>query len=208
MTFFRTLVAVAVAVATLTMTPGPASAGCSGPTIEYEGGSIERDRTVQMIGAAWGDNCYDTGPPPEGEGVLGEPATDIEIFFVQQGVEHLVATGNADKDYEFKVDVPVPDELEPGPVELVVRSSLDVRTDVATPEQLAVSERPATGVSDDAPVRFGAAEPEPAPTEAEYSEGSSDDGDGKRPLLVAVAVGAVLLVAGVVTAAARRRPRA
>jgi hypothetical protein len=207
MTSTRILAAVAVAVATMAVAPGPASADCAGPTIEHDVGSIDRDGTVQVIGTTWGDNCYDTGPPPEGESTLGKPVTGIEIFLVQQGVEHLVATGDADEDLEFEVAVPVPDDLEPGPVELVARSGLDVTTYDATPGPIVVSERPATGASDDAPVRFGEADPGPPPTEAESSDGSPGEGDGSDVPVVVVALGAALLVAGLVAAAARRRRR-
>jgi hypothetical protein len=207
MTLTRTLVAVAVAVATLTVTQVPVSADCSGPTIAHDVGSIDRDGTVQVIGSGWGNNCYDTGPPPEGEGVLGKPVTGIKIFLVQDGVEHLVATGNADTKYEFEVDVPVPDDLEPGPIELVARSDLDMNTFDRTPEQMVVSERPPTGASDDAPVRFGATEPEPAPNDAESPEGSPEDDDGSGVPVVVIAVGAMVLVAGLVAAATRWRRR-
>jgi hypothetical protein len=207
MTLTRTLVAVAFALATLTVTPGPVSAGCSGPTIEHDAGSIDRDGTVQVTGSAWGDNCYDTGPPPEGEGVLGKPATGIEIFLVQDGVEHLVATGNADEKYDFEVEVPVPDDLEPGPIELVARSDLDMNTFDRTSQQMVVSERPPTGASDDAPVRFGPTEPEPAPTDADSSEGSRTDDNASGVPAVVVIVGALVLVAGLVAAAARWRRR-
>jgi hypothetical protein len=206
MTLTRALVAVVVAVAALTVTPGPVSAGCSGPIVEHDVGSIDRDGTVEVIGSGWGNNCYDTGPPPEGEGVLGKPATGINIFLVQDGVEHLVATGNADEEYEFEVEVPVPDDLEPGPVELVARSDLDVNAFDSTPEQMVVAERPPTGASDDAPVRFGAAEPEPASNEADSPDGSPDDGDSGVPVVV-IAVGAMVLVAGLVAAANRWRRR-
>jgi hypothetical protein len=207
MTLTRTLAAVAVAIATLTVTPGPASADCFGPRIEHDAGSIDRDGTVQVTGSGWGDNCYDTGPPPEGEGVLGTPVTGIKIFLVQDGVEHLVATGNADKEYEFEVDVPVPDDLEPGPIELVARSDLDINTFDQTPEQMVVSERPPTGASDDAPVRFGPTEPEPAPTDAESSEGSPADDNATGVPAVMFVGGALVLVAGLVAAATRWRRR-
>jgi hypothetical protein len=175
--------------------------------IEHDAGSIDRDGTVQVTGSGWGDSCYDTGPPPEGEGVLGKPVTGIKIFLVQDGVEHLVATGNANKEYEFEVEVPVPDNLEPGPIELVARSDLDINTFDQTPEQMVVSERPPTGASDDTPVRFGPTEPEPAPTDAESSEGSPADDNGSSVPAVVVVVGAMVLVAGLVAAATRWRRR-
>lgn len=207
----RALAAVAVVLATVMAAPGRASGDCSGPTIEHDVGSIDRDGTVRVVGTVWGDNCYDTGPPPEGESVLGKPVTGIEILLVQLGVEHLVATGDADEDFEFEVEVPVPDELEPGPVTLVARSRLNVNTYDATPGQLVISSEPPTGTSDDAPVRFGDPAPEPrlesAPSKATPSEDAARNDDGSDLTTIAAAAGAVLLVAALLAAGARRRRR-
>lgn len=69
---------------------------------------------VTVVGQSWGDNCYDTGPPPEGQGVLGVPAEDIEIVFVQGSDQTVVARGAADDDYGFAVEITVPPAAVPG----------------------------------------------------------------------------------------------
>lgn len=49
----------------------PASADCSGPSMSFSPQDVDRGGEVTVTGEAWGDNCYDTGPPPNGEGALG-----------------------------------------------------------------------------------------------------------------------------------------
>lgn len=141
----------ALAVVTSTHAAG---ADCAGPTITHASGSVDRDGTIHLVGTYWGDNCYDTGPPPEGEGTLGEPATGIKIFLKQGEVEHLVATGNADEDYGFTIDAPVPDDLNPGPVEVVARSAADITPLIATTEPVVISDVAPSGSSSDEPVSF------------------------------------------------------
>jgi MYXO-CTERM domain-containing protein len=102
-------------------TPAPAAADCAGPTVQHEVGTFDRGAALTVEGLAFGDNCYDTGPPPPGEGVLGKPRSDITVFVVQGGEEHLVAEGAADAEYLFTVEVLLPAELEPGEADVVVR---------------------------------------------------------------------------------------
>jgi hypothetical protein len=99
----------------------PAAADCAGPTVRHEVGTFDRGSLLTVDGLAFGDNCYDTGPPPAGEGVLGKPRSDITVFVVQGGEEHLVAEGAADGEYLFTVEVLLPAELEPGEADVVVR---------------------------------------------------------------------------------------
>ena len=89
--------------------------------MQHEVGTFDRGGLLLVEGVAFGDNCYDTGPPPAGEGVLGKPRSDITVFVVQGGEEHLVAEGAADGEYLFTVEVLLPAELEPGEADVVVR---------------------------------------------------------------------------------------
>ncbi len=89
-------------------------AGCAGPTIVHDTGAFAAGDQLDIEGFAFGTNCYDTGPPPEGEGVLGVPVSGIEILLVQGDLVIPVAVGDADGNYEFMVSVTVPSDLEPG----------------------------------------------------------------------------------------------
>ena len=89
-------------------------ADCVGPTIVHDTGTFAADDQLDIEGFAFGTNCYDTGPPPEGEGVLGVPVSGIEILLVQGDLVIPVAAGDADGNYEFMVSVTVPSDLEPG----------------------------------------------------------------------------------------------
>jgi hypothetical protein len=98
-----------------------AAADCAGPTVRHEVGTFDRGGTLSVEGLAFGDSCYDTGPPPEGQGVLGKPIEGISVLVVQGGDEHLVAEGAADAEYGFTVDVLLPADLTAGEADVVVR---------------------------------------------------------------------------------------
>lgn len=51
-----------------------AGAACIGLYIAYAPSEVALGSDIDVVGLAWGDNCYDTGPPPAGEGPLGRPA--------------------------------------------------------------------------------------------------------------------------------------
>lgn len=102
-----------------TWAPG-AQADCIGPTFNHTSGDLAHGATLTITGYGFGDNCYDTGPPPPGEGALGRPLTDIEVWLDQDGDRHLVAVGNADEAYEWVVDVAVPAVLDVGTVDVSV----------------------------------------------------------------------------------------
>jgi hypothetical protein len=105
-----------------------AAADCSGPSISVTPGVVEPGDTITVRGSAWGDNCYDSGPPPEGQGFLGRPARGIEIWLVTGNHRYLLAHGDADTDYQFVVEVIVPFELRPGEKRVLARlatSSVD-----------------------------------------------------------------------------------
>lgn len=113
-TLVRRIAFVVLLIGLLVAIGAPAAADCSGPTIEIVRRDVGRGGQLLVIGSAWGDNCYDTGPPPDGEGGLGVPIDAIEIYVVQDGKEWLVATGAADADYSFEALVVVPIALQPG----------------------------------------------------------------------------------------------
>lgn len=93
---------------------GVASADCMGPTINYSGGEVAHGDIVKVTGSGFGDNCYDTGPPPPGIGALGIPLEGVEVYIEQAGARHLVAVGDTSLDYSWSVDVRVPLVLDVG----------------------------------------------------------------------------------------------
>lgn len=107
--------------ATLTVGAAPAGADCVGPTLHHPPAAVARGATVTLTASGFGDNCYDTGPPPDGEGILGRPVTGIGIFVARDGKETLVARGDANPDYAFTVDVVIPPDTTPGEAHLVAR---------------------------------------------------------------------------------------
>lgn len=144
-----------VCAAVLVVSGGPAAADCMGPTIEIEQSEVARGDELAISGSGWGDNCYDTGAPPAGEGVLGVPINNIRIFLVQGATEWLVATGSADADYQFDVAVVVPPDLQPGVAEVQARHG-DVVAYSSDPQFVVVA-APAPTVADTEVVSFGPA---------------------------------------------------
>jgi hypothetical protein len=106
----------------LALAAPPASASCIGPSISVSDGEVRRGETLRVGGEGWGDECYDTGVPRDAHGPLGNPLDDIEIAFVQDGKETVVARGSADDDYRLDALVTVPRTLRPGIARLVARS--------------------------------------------------------------------------------------
>jgi hypothetical protein len=112
--------------AAVVVAAGSAEANCLGPTLTLSGpvgGEVETGDVITVSGSGWGDDCYDTGPPPAGEGVLGRPFDDIEIVMTQDGTDHVVARSSADDRYEFTADVVVPPDLRPGDARVQARAS-------------------------------------------------------------------------------------
>jgi MYXO-CTERM domain-containing protein len=154
--------------------PAPAAADCAGPTVTHEVGTFDRGAMLTVDGLAFGDNCYDTGPPPAGEGVLGKPRSDISVFVVQGGEEHLVAEGAADAEYLFTVEVLLPAELEPGEADVVVRYADGV--EAHDPDLLPFTVSDADPAEPEGPevASFGPAETEP---EVVQVPGDGDEGE-------------------------------
>ena len=90
-----------------------------------------------MIGRWFGDNCYDTGPPPPGEGTLGVPVEGIEILLVQSeggaqgrpaadaGIEFSLGLVDADDEYRFRFVGTVPEGVSLGEAWVEVRFDVD-----------------------------------------------------------------------------------
>lgn len=176
----------------------PASADCNGPSMTFSPHEVVRGGEVIATGEAWGDNCYDTGPPPDGEGVLGRPMTDIEIVVVQGEREWVVATVDANDDYRFTTPVNVPQDATPGDAQMIARKSGTLPY-VSNPDPaLRISNAPAlTPPPRDTTSSTTALEPDAAT--AENESGS------QAVWLTIVAAVAVALAAGTWVAAVRRR---
>lgn len=209
-----------------TVTAGPALADCIGPTIDYEPGEVTRGERITVTGEGFGDNCYDTGPPPEGQGVLGNPLTDIEVLFLQGTTEIVVARGAANADYEFDVTVTVPVELEAGEVTIEAGHELGESAFTHEEGRLTVVDEPASTPASGAvePVIFGPEEnpqspgpsPEaateaapgvPAETPAEPGSGDTDGSESRTGLLRGGAVILALLIVALVVVLPRLRAR-
>ncbi len=137
----RLLGAFAVAATALIFAPSASDhsvdASCATPTVKYKPARIARGGVVTITGQNFGDDCLDTETPPPGVGPLGSPLTGLVIVINQGANEFVVATGSADTDYSFEVDIVVPAELEPGEAMLSVIGAGDARLTVDPP--LAIS---------------------------------------------------------------------
>lgn len=155
----RTLIATALCSALLALLARPVAADCSGPYIVVDERKVDAGADLLLTGVAWGDNCYDTGPPPPGEGTLGVPVSEIDIVIQQGGERWLVATGSADADYGFTVTVELPAQLQPGRAE--IRAEWDGRTAWTQDAFVIVVDGPSSGTGDVSVASFG---PSPSST--------------------------------------------
>ena len=172
-----------------------AFADCMGPTISHDTGKFEAGDQLDIEGFAFGTNCYDTGPPPEGEGVLGVPVSGIEILLVQGDLIIPVGAGDADGNYEFMVSITVPSDLAPGEFSVVASiggggeawnqtegSVSLISSDVTFPAVIADFEPPNT--------------PLPQPSAPAIGVEETQDDSPDRTLLLAVGAGVLLALAG------------
>jgi hypothetical protein len=108
-----------------------ALASCPGPLLKFTPAKVARGGKLTISGQYLGDDCLDTGTLPQGVGPLGNPLTGLAIVIDQGSNEFLVATGSADNDYAFHVDVVVPSRLEPGEATVSVLAAGDARLTIS-----------------------------------------------------------------------------
>jgi hypothetical protein len=161
-----------------------ALADCVGPTVHHPVGEVDRGDTITLTGEYFGTNCYDTGTPPPGEGVLGKPATGIEVVLVQGDQETVVAAGNADKELKFTAEVEVPSTLQPGVVTVLARTDTGAQSFDNPEEAMTISDAPPPAESSTEVASFGP----PRPSD------SSTDGNPVPVLSIAIAVLVVVAV--------------
>src|SRR3954451_10729528 len=120
----------------LLLTHGTATASCAAPTAKFRPARVARGATMTITGQYFGDQCLDTGTVPEGVGKLGDPLAGLVIVIDQADREYVVASGSADQDYKFSVEIIVPAGLEPGEATVGILAG-DARMNLDSP--LAIS---------------------------------------------------------------------
>jgi len=119
-------------------------ADCAAPIVRFTPTRVARGGVVTITGQNLGD-CLAPAAPADGVGRLGTPLTGMAIVIDQGDREVLVATGSADSDYRFRVDIVVPADLDPGDASLNLLGGGDAR--------LAIS--PALRISNASPITSG-----------------------------------------------------
>lgn len=195
----------------------PAAADCSGPSLTFAPQDTSRGEDLVVTGRGWGDNCYDTGPPPAGEGVLGRPVKDIEIVAVQGHREWILANVGAGADYGFEARVVVPHDATSGEAQVIARSAGEPSHTWNADQSLRISNAPAAPSAPTTETSVSSTTVGPSigqtptsmnsPTVRVRDAAATDDSDQRdlRPLVVAsliVAAGAASALVG-----ARRRSR-
>jgi hypothetical protein len=182
---------------------GPASADCPSPSMTFFPRDVDRGGEVIATGKYWGDNCYDTGPPPDGQGDLGEPLDGIQIVLVQGEREWVVGTvdAGAGDDYGFVTRIVVPRDAAPGDAQLLVRRP-ETYLFVSNPD-------PMLGISSAPPIDAPpSSRSEPGRTPVASGDAGAENVDDSTvgwSWVTGIAVGAAVFAAGAVTAAVRRR---
>ncbi len=139
--------------------------------------------------------------------MLGNALTDIDIVFVTDDVEILVASGNADGRYQFEVEIAVPTGLGQDGFTIETRPE----SYVETPQPMTIggsAEATAESVEPEV-ISFGPEEraiPEEALQNANgsASEGVAGGGLPATAIVMLVGIVAILLATGAVVAARRR----
>ncbi|MGB3593426.1 MAG: hypothetical protein WA994_04585 [Ornithinimicrobium sp.] len=152
------------------MSAAPAAhADCVSPSIVAR---IDSTGTLVVNGEAFGTNCYDGPGPPEGQGVLGYPAHDISVVVRQQGIEWVVARGNADQDYTFRVDVEQPPVEGEAQVEARYAGQEGFTSQLVATAELTMAE-PETSLGGRTVATFGQPTPVPKTPTVSPTESSS-----------------------------------
>jgi hypothetical protein len=123
----RLLVAVTTALlaaSSLIVLAPPASADCAAPSIELSEDGPRRGAVIDVEGSGWGTACYDTGPSPLGEGLLGVPITAIGIELVQGDQRWDLGYYGIKPDYTFTRTVQIPRSVKTGVASIVADSSV------------------------------------------------------------------------------------
>src|SRR4051812_4581062 len=132
---WATAATIALVALSVAASQGPAGADCSGPMVARASAPVDRGAVVALVGTGWGDQCYDTGPPPPGQGSLGVPVRDVEIVIAQGATEVVVARVDADARYELHVEATIPATLEPGPALVIGRAGAGATRMVSYPSR-------------------------------------------------------------------------
>lgn len=104
-----------------------AGADCAGPTLRVNPAAGPGGSAVTVTGDYFGTNCYDTGPPPLGQGYLGLPQTGIAVTFTDAaGTPATLATVDAGPQYHFVVEVQIPADAATGAGSFQAGGALDV----------------------------------------------------------------------------------
>jgi hypothetical protein len=101
-------------------------ADCAAPIVKFKPTRVARGGVLTITGQNFGD-CLSSGTVPGSVGPLGTPLVGLAIVIDQGDREFLVARGSADSDYEFEVEIVVPEELEPGEASLNLLGGGDAR---------------------------------------------------------------------------------
>jgi hypothetical protein len=125
-------------------------ANCPVPVVKFRPVRVARGGKITITGTNFGD-CLSSGSVPA-PGPLGSPLTGLDISIVQDANEVVVATGSADDNYAFQVEVVVPAGLTPGKATLNVLAG-DARMTIAP--TLVISNASPIGSSDTTVATFG-----------------------------------------------------
>lgn len=206
----------------LVLPAGTAVADCETPVVVFEETAVGRGDPVRIVGRFFGTACNDGGYLPEGEGTLGVPQPEIEVYVVQGKqtsaepnstadisfeTEILVATGSANDDFAFGTEIYIPETIEPGPAGIIARWGESGRTFSVPALPLTVRDVP---VTPDAPgvVTFGPVRPDADDTSETTFSLESDVVDDTTPLgPIVIAVVAALVVVGLTVWLIRRHGR-
>ena len=174
-----------------------AGASCSGPAVMFAPSTVAAGQQLFVTGNGWGDDCLDVNPPPTGQ--LGNPLDGIEVVLTQGDAEWVLATVDADDEYEFSTEVTVPADATIGTAQLTARQAVHGEVRPTPSAEVTITEPPPG-----ATVPEGTAE-DPAGSGDELTTAAAPDEENESSFpTVPVAIAAVVLLALVVVFVLRR----
>lgn len=104
------------AILALAAAPGVARADCAGPAIAVTDVAVGPGEPLRVLGDGFASDCADSGVGAFGCSFTptADPERGIVLELADERGVLATATVDADAEYRFAVDLPLPDDLEPG----------------------------------------------------------------------------------------------
>lgn len=173
----------ALSCALLLNRPSIAGADCGTPSVSVSKAVVTAGERVMVTGRAFGTECNDTRTVGDTRPLLGPPARDLQVAFIQGGTRVPIGRVSANESYEVSASVSIPASARVGAAQIDVGQA---------PVSVIVAEAPRAQ--------------QRSPTSAPAQPSSTGSGGATRTWIVLVVI-AVVLIAFMAAIGLRQRMR-